>query len=590
MRTLSEQPDRGGILKYCESECYDSIPNLFVLHTYYINTSSVPVCVTGWENSSSRFTSSETYAFQPTSTAERQDWMLPVEEGFYQRNFLGMNNTDYGGGIPLIYLWDRDGGVATGLCEPVLREVSMPICRPAGSDAASFSLRYDCPQRILLSPGDTLKTYSTFVSAHRGDYFDAVRSFTRMMGAEYGFTPESSPSEAFEPVWCAWGYERTFTPDEIIATLPKVRELGFKWVDVDDGYQISEGDWHTRKGFPGGDRAMRRIADAIHSQGLKAKIWYAPLAADPGSEVLKKYPQALLQTRDGAPEYITYWDSYYLSPVNPYTRKLTDETVKMFLDDWDFDGLKLDGQHLNCCMPDFNPDSDIDSPEEAAERMPEFFGEIMRCAGELKPGAVVQLCPCGCAINFFHLPHFNQAVASDPVSSRQVRMKCKTYKAISNSLAYYADHVELTDGGMDFATQLGIGGVPGSKFTYPAPNPNVEGDGYLLTPEKEAALKKWIGLYNGLMLSKGTYLNLYDIAFDSPETHLISKGDRLYYAFYADRWDARPIELRGLTAKKYVARAYADDNRTFEVDSSDPWIRPVFEGCLLLELTPAETD
>ena len=57
---------------------------------------------------------------------------------------------------------------------------------------------------------------------------------------------------------------------------------------------------------------------------------------------------------------------------------------------------------------------------------------------------------------------------------------------------------------------IGIGGVIGSKFTWPKKNPNVKGDGYLLTPEKEALLKKWVGIYNDKKLSTGEYMNLYD--------------------------------------------------------------------------------
>ncbi len=47
-------------------------------------------------------------------------------------------------------------------------------------------------------------------------------------------------------------------------------------------------------------------------------------------------------------------------------------------------------------------------------------------------------------------------------------MKRKAYGAVNPLLAYYADHIELSDGGCDFATQIGIGGVVGSKFTLPS--------------------------------------------------------------------------------------------------------------------------
>lgn len=50
------------------------------------------------------------------------------------------------------------------------------------------------------------------------------------------------------------------------------------------------------------------------------------------------------------------------------------------------------------------------------------------------------------------------------------------------------------------------------------------------------------------MLSNGNYLNLYDIIYDKPQSHIIQKVDNLYYAFYTDDWQG-PIELHGLKDK-----------------------------------------
>lgn len=52
------------------------------------------------------------------------------------------------------------------------------------------------------------------------------------------------------------------------------------------------------------------------------------------------------------------------------------------------------------------------------------------------------------------------------------------------------------------------------------------------------------------MLSNGTYLNLYDVIYDKPESHVIQKGNNFYYAYYADAWKG-PIELRALKDKSY---------------------------------------
>ena len=372
---------------------------------------------------------------------------------------------------------------------------------------------------------------------------------------------------------------------EVLGTLPKVKDLGFKWVDVDDGFQIAEGDWETNSRFNGA-KDMRRITDAIHKHGLKAKLWWAPLAADPDTKILREKPEMLLQDFQGAPEYITWWDSWYLSPVNPTTREYTVDLVKRFIDEWGFDGLKLDGQHLNCCLPDHNHHSHLEYPEEAIEKLPEFFEDIFETAREIKPYSVIQICPCGCAMNYFLTPHMNQAVASDPTSSAQIRMKRKVYGAMVPDMAYYADHIELSDDENDYGTQIGIGGVIGSKFTWPKKNPNVRGDGYLLTPEKEALLKKWVAIYNEKMLSKGDYLNLYDIRFDVPETHVISKDGAMYYAFYAEEWNGGQIELRGLDADKtYTVVEYtSDDLKSYTVEGSNPVITPSFTRDYLIEV------
>ena len=570
-----------GIEVLTQSGSPDGFPEMCLRDIAFVNAGDKPVTVAAMETSRIEVKGVDIWSLQPTSSEARLDWVLPVPDGFSKDNYLGMNDSDYGGGIPMVCLWTPETNLSVGLAEPVLRLVSMPVRRKGVR--ATAAIRRDFEEPVVLQPGDTLRAYRQFVMEGSGDFFNPLREFARYMQENCGYVPPVSPAEAFEPVWCAWGYERNFTVDEVIGTLPKVAELGFRWVDVDDGYQICEGDWDANDRIT--DAGMRRITAAIHAQGLKAKLWWAPLAADPGSSLAAEHPEMLLVQKDGTHEDISWWDSWYLSPVNPYTQAYTLDLVDRFLVRWGFDGFKLDGQHLNLSAPDYNPSSGLAYPEEACERLPEFFRAVNERARADKPGAVVQVCPCGCAVNFFYTPYMNQAVASDPTSSAQIRMKRKVYAAMCPDLAYYADHVELSDGGLDFPTQIGVGGVIGSKFTWPAPNPTVEGDGYLLTPEKEAALRKWVAIYNDKQLSTGKYLNLYDYAFDKPEAHVIEKDGAVYYAFYADKWDGKPIELRGLEDRDYTVTEYtADEVRSYVLDGYDPYIYPVFEGAYLIEV------
>jgi len=342
---------------------------------------------------------------------------------------------------------------------------------------------------------------------------------------------------------------------------------------------------------------MRRMTDAARALGMRSKLWWAPLAADPGTKVLENYPGIRLATSFGGPQWITYWNSWYLSPVSPITERYTNELLERFIVKWGFDGLKLDGQHMNLCLPDYNRASQLSHPNEAVERMPEYFKNVLEQTQSYVPDAVVQFCPCGCAINFFMIPYMNQAVSSDPTSSFQIRQKGKVYRAINDKLAYYADHVELSDNGDDIGTQIGIGAVIGSKFIYPNEiNPNARRS-FLLTPEKEVLFKKWVGIYNERMISMGNYLNLYDIVYDKPEAHVLTKDNKMYYAFYTGgpgrdiegeykTWNGEPIELRGLEKNRtYTVVEYTtDEKKTYTIDGSNPIITPTFTRNYLIEV------
>src|SRR6185436_20996600 len=88
--------------------------------------------------------------------------------------------------------------------------------------------------------------------------------------------------------------------------------------------------------------------------------------------------------------------------------------ARKILGEWGFDGLKIDGQHLNGAPPCSNPVHGHATPEESAEGVPGFFKAIYDAAVAARPDAVVEICPCGTAYSFFTLPYLNMTVGSDP--------------------------------------------------------------------------------------------------------------------------------------------------------------------------------
>jgi alpha-galactosidase len=572
-----------GVEKTVAATLYRRHPGIALFRVSYRNAAAGILSFRSWTNVDARVLAAGTRApafwcYSGASYEDRRDWVQPVEPGFAQDNFLGMEASDYGGGTPIVDVWRRAGGLAVGHVETTPRRVSLPVQGQRGAVRVAVCGR----EKRDLNPGEQFDTPETFVAIHDGDYFAVLSSYRRLM-SERGLIPAVPPATSYEPIWCAWGYERDCTTALIEGTLPKVRELGLEWAVIDDGWQAMIGDWSPdRTKYPNGEEDVRRLVSHIRAGGLRPRLWYSPLSAAPGSDFLHDHADMLLLDKDGAVQKISWWNSFYLCPAYEKTVRHTQGLIKKFIGDWEFAGLKIDGQHLNNVAPCFNPAHHHARPEESVEGLQTFFRAIYQTATAIDPGAVIELCPCGTAYSAFNFPYMNQAPASDPESSWQVRHKGKTLKALMGPSAPYAgDHVELSDHHDDFASTVGVGAVISTKFTWPVdPKPK---DSFLLTPEKEREWRRWIALYKEKMLPLGTYRGeLYDIGFDRPETHAIEKDGRLYYALFADRWSG-PVALRGLRTSSYRLRDYFNDRDLGTVSGAQNVLPVTFDRFLLLE-------
>jgi alpha-galactosidase len=156
--------------------------------------------------------------------------------------------------------------------------------------------------------------------------------------------------------------------------------------------------------------------------------------------------------------------------------------------------------------------------------------------------------------------------------------------------SYAGDHVELSDGGTDFASSVGVGAVISTKFTWPKDTDNpvdkLPPGGFVLDPQKEALWRKWVSIYKEHRLSQGNYRGeLYDLGFDQPEAHAIEKDGAMYYTFYAAGWKG-PVSLRGLGKGSYRVHDIFNDRDLGTVDARASTLNTTFEKFLLLRATP----
>jgi alpha-galactosidase len=595
-------------------EVYDDFPNIVLVSTTYKNVGTTDFQIDQVWMQQHRFSAKQVdakaqpydmWSFQGSSYDWGKDDVQKLTQVSSQPNAMGEAvKGGYGGGIPVVAFWTASVGEAIGHVETLPWTLSIPIKVEAdGRVNASVTI----PVNTGLKPGESYSTPRSFLAVYRGDFYEPLRMWSSLLQKEGWEIPKPS-SEAYNVSWCGWGYEFNVTPAQMLGTVPKLKELGIKWATLDDRWFDTYGDWNPRTDtFPGD--SIKQMVDDFHKQGMLAQLWWLPLGVEDGqgkyeshkyamSKVVEEHPNWLILGQDGKHARMTR-DLAVLDPALPEVQSYYKQLTEKFIRDWGFDGSKLD--NIYSVPKCYNPAHHHKSPQDSVNAMGEVYKTIFQTTRAIKPESVTQACPCGTPPSLAWLPFIDQAVTADPVGAVQVRRRIKMYKALLGpEAAVYGDHVELSamtpigkgnwsEHGDDFASTLGVGGVLGTKFVWPDPGPKFKP--VALTSEKDAHWKKWIGLYNEKMLSKGEFRDLYVYGYDTPEAYAIEKDGKMYYAFFADQESGSftgEVELRGLKAGSYRVLDYVDgkDLGTVQAEAGKvPKLKTDFKEHLLLEVS-----
>jgi alpha-galactosidase len=593
-------------------EVYDKFPNILLSTVEYKNTGAKDVAIETSTDQRRRLSARQVdtkaqpwhmWSFHGASYDWGKDDVVKLTPTFAQPNVFGEEvKGGYGGGIPVVAFWTRDVGEAIGHVETIPINAAIPA---KVSKDGRVNTEVDYAANITLKPGDTYSTPRSFISVFSGDYYEPLRIWSSVLQKEGWDLPKPS-SEAYNVSWCGWGYEADVTPAQMLGTIPKLKEMGIKWVTLDDRWFDTYGDWNPRTDtFPGD--SVKKMADDFHKEGMLAQIWWLPLAVEDGegkyeshkygvSKVAKEHPDWLILDKNGKHARMTRGLAV-MCPAVPEVRAYHKQLTEKFIRDWGYDGSKLDNIYsVPAC---YNPAHHHKSPQDSVNAMGDIYKEIFQTTRAIKPQSVTQSCPCGTPPSLAWLPFMDQAVTADPVGAVQVRRRIKMYKALLGpQSAVYGDHVELSamtrvgtdwkEHGDDFASTIGTGGVVGTKFVWPDPGPKFKDVN--LTAAKEDRWKQWIGVYNQKMLSKGEFVDLYVTGYDTPEAYAIAKDGKMYYAFFADSdapWEGE-VELRGLKPGKYHVSDYGEGKDLGDVEAAANGVAKLpaeFKEHLLLEVT-----
>ncbi|MFQ5771280.1 MAG: alpha-galactosidase, partial [bacterium] len=443
----------------------------------------------------------------------------------------------------------------------------------------------------ILRPGQTYKTVKSFVNVHALDFYDTVATYSELLRRQGVVLRTEATQNNYLPAWCSWNDYSTramaskkdvMLIDPILNRLPELQALHVKEIIFDAGWFNNQGDWLPNPdslSFPGGEADLIAAIEQIHQAGFKVKLWISFLTADPWSEVAKSHPDWMIQKPDGT-FHLDRWSGYTMCPSLPEVQAYHEEMARRFVSKYGADGFKVDGMYV--CPPCYNPQHKHQNPNESSEDYHKVFKAFYEEAKSINRETTIMVCPCGTIGDYMSLPYISETIAADPKSYEAVRRKAKLYRALKGvDTPFSSDYVDIEKGNLHFPTTfanaVGVGAVPQTFF------------GKHPSDETMEIYKKWFTVYSREKISQATYLNLYDMHFDRPETHVFKKTvnnkDVFYFSFFADEseWHGRVV-FRGLDRnKKYRVYDYVNEKELGVIHGSAPEMELSFREYLLVK-------
>lgn len=172
----------------------------------------------------------------------------------------------------------------------------------------------------------------------RGREDEVFAEYASMLAKKFGKTRyERAPR-----VWCSWySLYKWINEHVILHALDSLGDLPFDVFQIDDGWQITHGDWEPTRKFPSG---MEALAGRIAATGRMPGLWLAPFMVTKISSIYRNHPDWLLRDERNhlVPVGIT-WEGvpYALDVRHPAVLEWVDALIRK-VRGWGYSYLKID--------------------------------------------------------------------------------------------------------------------------------------------------------------------------------------------------------------------------------------------------------
>lgn len=191
----------------------------------------------------------------------------------------------------------------------------------------------------IMMPADGSMESESVKLVWTNDVEAEIERFAADKAARYGSRCGKRPS-----VFCTWYYYGlTVTYEDVKTNLDimRKRRLPFDVFQVDEGWEITLGEWKPNEKFP---VPMKQVADEIKEAGYRPGIWTSPFIAHETATLWQEHPEWRLNDKEGNPCLFPMNDTVYhvLDITNPATYTYFTQLYQMLTDDWGYTYHKLD--------------------------------------------------------------------------------------------------------------------------------------------------------------------------------------------------------------------------------------------------------
>ncbi len=143
-------------------------------------------------------------------------------------------------------------------------------------------------------------------------------------------------------LWCSWYSLYAWVSEtSFLKALDGLGDLPFDVIQLDDGWEITVGDWEANKKFPSG---LAAVASKVRSSGRIPGLWLAPFMVTLNSNLARQHPDWLLRNEQGQlVKAGLCWSgtTYALDSSHPEVLSWLDELIRKVCS-WGYAYLKLD--------------------------------------------------------------------------------------------------------------------------------------------------------------------------------------------------------------------------------------------------------